>query len=115
MNQRKAALKARLMTHYEAQQDALLEHVEDQTKLTLNEIEELALQTRYEVGQAVTQGLVELESKPTVPGPSCPVCQAEMHYKGNKHKRLRSRSGEVDVERPYYYCASCRQGCFPPG
>lgn len=115
MNRRKEALKARLLAQYEAQLDRLLDELEDQPALTLTEIEDLALKTRGQVGQAVTQGLVELEAKPVVPGPNCPDCQTEMHYKGQKRKRVRTRSGEVALERPYYYCDLCRRGYFPPG
>lgn len=115
MNQRQAALKAQLLAQYEAQLDQLLDQVEAQPSLTLSEIEDLALKTRGQVGQAVTQALVKLEAEASVPGPSCPDCQQEMHYKGQKRKRVRTRSGEVDIKRPYYYCDHCRRGFFPPG
>jgi hypothetical protein len=115
MDKRKEALKARLLAQYEAELDTMLEQVKDEPSLDLDQIEDLALGVRGQVGQAVAQGLVELEAKTAVPGPVCAGCQREMHYKGMKKRRVRTRSGEVVVERAYYYCDRCRQGCFPPG
>ena len=115
MDKRKEALKALLLEQYAAQLDTMLEQVKDEPSLNLGQIEDLALGVRGQVGQAVAQGLVELEAKASVPGPVCPGCQQEMHYKGKKKRQMRTRSGEVVVERAYYYCNHCRQGCFPPG
>lgn len=115
MDKRKEALKARLLAQYAEQLDEMLEQVKDEPSLNLTQIEDLALGVRGQVGQAVAQELVELEAKAAVPGPACRTCQREMHYKGKKKRRVRTRSGEVVVERAYYYCEHCRQGCFPPG
>jgi hypothetical protein len=27
---------------------------------------------------------------------------------------MRTRSGETEIERPYFYCKTCRTGHFPP-
>lgn len=115
MDKRKEALKARLLAQYAEQLDEMLEEVKDEPSLNLEQIEDLALGVRGQVGQAVAQGLVEMEAKAAVPGPACAGCQREMHYKGKKKRRVRTRSGEVEVERAYYYCDHCRQGYFPPG
>ena len=115
MDKRKEALKARLLAQYAEQLDEMLEEVKDEPSLNLGQIEDLALGVRGQVGQAVTQGLVELEAKAAVPGPVCAGCQREMHYKGKKKRRGRTRSGEVEVERAYYYLGKSRQGYFPPG
>ena|SRR5579859_1265855 len=82
--------------------------------MTLEEIEGIGLKLRTRIGEAVTQTLVTKQATPTVPGPVCEGCGTEMHYKGLKKRRLVTRSGEVDWERPYYYCAGCRRGVFPP-
>jgi hypothetical protein len=83
--------------------------------LSLSEIEDIALAVRAKVGQEVAQALVEQQGTVSVPGPTCEQCGREMHYKGLKKRRIVSRSGEVDWERPYYYCETCRRGFFPPG
>jgi predicted Zn-ribbon and HTH transcriptional regulator len=82
--------------------------------LSLSEIEDIALQVRERIGAEVTQTLVRQQAPLTVPGPVCERCGKEMHYKGMKKRRMVTRSGEIDWERPYYYCAECRRGIFPP-
>lgn len=82
--------------------------------LTLSDIEDIALSVRARMGEAVTQALVAHQAPVAVPGPACEECGREMHYKGLKKRKVVSRSGEVEWERPYYYCATCRRGIFPP-
>ena len=108
-------LKARLMQQYEQHLDRLLEGMDEERLLSLTEIEELALEARAAIGRSITQALAEMQAIPDVPGPICPKCQQEMHYKGRKKKRLITRSSEIEVERAYYYCDRCKQGLFPPG
>ncbi len=82
--------------------------------LSLSEIEDIALRLRARIGAEVTQALVAKQAPVAVPGPVCEGCGQEMHYKGLKQRRVVSRSGEVEWERPYYYCETCRRGFFPP-
>ena len=82
--------------------------------LKLSEIEDIAMKVRARIGEAVTQTLVVKQAPVGVPGPVCEGCGQEMHYKGLKQRRVVSRSGEVEWERPYYYCENCRRGLFPP-
>jgi hypothetical protein len=82
--------------------------------LNLSEIEDIALRVRARIGVEVTQALVAKQAPVGVPGPICEECGREMHYKGQKQRRVVSRSGEVEWERPYYYCQTCRRGLFPP-
>ena len=82
--------------------------------LKLSEIEDIALRVRARIGEEVTQALVAQQAQVTVPGPVCEECGQEMHTKGLKKRRVVSRSGEVEWERPYYYCETCRRGLFPP-
>lgn len=82
--------------------------------LTLSEIENIALGVRVRMGEAVTQALVAKQAPVAVPGPRCEECGREMHNKGLKKRKVVSRSGEVEWERPYYYCEACRRGIFPP-
>src|SRR5258708_14914199 len=82
--------------------------------LTLSEIEDIALKVRARIGEEITQALVAQQAPVGVPGRACEQCGQEMHNKGLKKRRVVSRSGEVEWERPYYYCESCRRGLFPP-
>lgn len=112
----KKELKERLMQQFEEQMDELLNKVDQQDELLhLTQIEDMVLKARAEISAAITQSLVDTQTVTDVPGPLCPNCQREMHYKGRKKKRVTTRSGEVEVERAYYYCRPCQQGHFPPG
>jgi hypothetical protein len=49
-----------------------------------------------------------------VPGPHCPTCGREMHYKDDKTKTITSCVGDLSLQRSYYYyCRPCQQGRFP--
>lgn len=58
----KKALKAKLLSHYSARLDDVLEHVADEKRQDISEIEEIALNLRQEVGENVTETLAEHES-----------------------------------------------------
>jgi hypothetical protein len=115
MRKTQAEIKAELLAKYEAILYDVLRQGAAKDGLTLTDIEELALRSRAEVGEQVTAALLENRSGQSVLGPRCPSCGQEMRYKGEKHRYLRTRSGDVELERAYYYCPQCRQGLFPPG
>jgi len=114
MSQSVAELKAKLVRQYEALLDAVLGADEATNGQTLEAIEDRALDIRAEVGRQVSAALVELNSGPSVPGPRCAGCGREMHYKGRKHRYVRTRSGDIALARAYYYCETCHSGIFPP-
>jgi hypothetical protein len=115
MGKSQAEIKAELLAQYEAILDDVLSQGETTDGRTLSAIEDLALRARAEVGKQVTAALVEKHRGQSLPGPRCPGCGQEMRYKGEKHRYLQTRSGDVEVERASYYCPACRQGFFPPG
>ena len=110
----KKALKARLLERYTSQLDEMLEQLEVDKALNLTEIEEIALELRYQVGQSTTEALAVNASQQQEVDVFCPSCQERMRYKGRKRKWIKTRSGDVQIERPYYYCEACRTGHFPP-
>ena len=112
MSESRTELKAKLMRQYEALLDSVLR--DESSAQTLTEIEDLALRVRGEVGVQVTTALVANESGQRLPSPRCEGCGQEMRYKGQKHRYLRTRSGEIAIERAYYHCPRCQQGLFPP-
>lgn len=114
MSRKREQLKAKIM----AQVETLVEEVlaKGEAPLTLEEIEELALAARDQVGQSLTERLVEQQATSReVEPPSCPNCGQPMRAKGRKKRYLRTRSGETRVERPYFHCPACGWGHFPPG
>lgn len=110
----KKALKARLLAQYANHLDEILEQVEDEKARHLSEIEAMALKVRQEVGQEVSEALAVHESDKQAVDVVCPDCQEVMRYKGRKGKWMKTRSGDVRVEREYYYCERCQSGHFPP-
>src|SRR5262245_15334513 len=109
----KETLKAELMGQAAAAIDELLAGRKAQN--TLSEIENLVQATGQVIQQQLTRTLLNLESQPNGPGPVCEECGQEMRYKGPKKRQLVTSTGEVDIERGYYYCERCKWGYFPPG
>lgn len=115
MRKEKQALKRQLLAAYERQLDDVLVRLDDDTPLNLDEIEAMALKTRAEVGQVLSQALAESETQASPQLPVCPHCQQAMHDKGQKRKVIRTRCGDIPIQRPYCDCNRCRKGLFPPG
>ena len=115
MGKRGQEIRAQVMAEVERALDKALEEGEREERLTITGIEEIALLAQKEVGEKVTKLLVGKGGEGHVPGPVCEECGKEMHYKGQKRRYIRTRSGEIQIERSYYYCEGCKQGYFPPG
>lgn len=115
MRKDQQALKTRLLAQYEQHLDEVLSRLDEATPLDLDEIEAMALKTRAEAGQELTQALAETQTAAPLDHPACPSCQQAMIYKGPKRKVIRTLSGDITIQRPYYYCNHCRKGVFPPG
>jgi YgiT-type zinc finger domain-containing protein len=106
-------IKAEIMSKLEKVLDEALES--GKKPLTLTEIEDLALGAGGRLEEEITSGLLEQQTGQLNPQiPECPECGGRMHRKGTKKRYLRSRSGETEIERPYFYCKTCRKGHFPP-
>ena len=110
-------LKARVKAKAEAEIEKLLAEKKAPHEIRLSDIERMVQQAGEAIKAELTAGLVEQASsgEPAVPGPVCTGCGQELHYKGLKPKHVVTETGEVTVERAYYYCATCRSGLFPPG
>jgi len=110
----KKALKAKLLEQYQIHLDEMLEQLDEDHRFHISEIEDIALDLRQDVGKDVTMALTQQESQQRDVDVSCPDCQQHMRAKGHKEKWIKTRTGEVRVSRPYYYCEACQQGHFPP-
>jgi hypothetical protein len=112
--------RAEILQTAEAEMAALLEEAADwqaaHPDATWDELELEVLQLRQRFGQQLAQVLAKQRAeRQPVPGPQCPECGEEMHYKGQKERRLVSMLGEIPLSRGYYYCARCQRSVFPPG
>ena len=116
MKRTREEMKRRLSNEAEEIIDELLDWHEGAEAPTLTEIEDIVLKLRKRLSERITERLVEdQDAAHPVPGPLCPGCGREMHYKGMKPVTVASRTGEVKVQRAYYHCRLCQQGLFPPG
>jgi uncharacterized protein with PIN domain len=116
MKPSRAELKAALMRQAESAIEELLDFDEQTVEPTLTQIEDAVLKLRAAISEQAA--LMLIEAQPTthpVPGPPCPTCGHEMHYKDMKGEAVESRVGTLALKRSYYCCETCRRGLFPPG
>ncbi len=106
-------MKAQMMAEAEKAIDNLLAGAKEKERLKLGDIEHLVRQTGQRVMEQFTGCLVKEESQKSV-SRTCPECGQKMRYKGKKARDLVTETGNVHVERDYYYCPTCRKGFFPP-
>jgi uncharacterized protein with PIN domain len=116
MRRTRAELKADLTQVAEEVIDELLDWNEDTAAPRLTQIEDIVLKVRQRLSERMAHAVIEAqEATRPVPGPRCPTCGHEMHYKDMKHNTVESRVGHLPLERGYYYCQTCQTGLFPPG
>jgi hypothetical protein len=107
------AIKADIMSKLEKLLDDILEAGEK--PLTMTQIEDLVLSAGDQLEAELTGKVLEQQTIHTTPQiPECPECGRRMHRKGKKKRYLRTRSGETELERAYFYCQTCSTGLFPP-
>ena len=111
----KGHLKAQLLKQYSDQLDKMFESLDKPERLHLTEIEDAALHVRQQVSQEITQSLSDHESQNRDVDVCCPNCKTPARNKGQKAKWIKTRGGEIQVKRPYWYCLKCKTGFFPSG
>lgn len=116
MTRRQEEVKARLMAKAEAVIEELLSSKPEASTISLAEIEQAVRVAGQEIEQALTDELLQESTRQVAEEwPRCAECGARMQAKGKRAKRVVTETGEVRLEREYYYCAGCRRGIFPPG
>jgi len=106
-------LKAEMMIAAEGVIEKLLAGAREKEELSLSDIERLVRRAGQDVMQELTGTLVNAEAQ-SEENRSCPECGRKMRYKGRKKREVITETGEVSLERGYYYCPSCKKGFFPP-
>jgi len=114
MKDKKEELKQLLIKEAETTINRMLEEAGSRKNLTLTDIERLARQAGEQVMVDITQTLVSAEAQQKE-APMCSGCGQKMRNKGLKAKHIITETGELRIERHYYYCETCRTGVFPPG
>lgn len=108
-------LKQELLALAEEALEATLQWDVEHPERTFAEIETFVLHTRRKLGQRLAQALCEHQgAHRPVPGPRCPNCQREMHYKGQRRRQVGSLVAAVEFSGSYYVCEHCEQQCVFP-
>ena len=116
MKRTRAELKAELMAKAELMIDELVDWTDQTSRPTLTQIEDVILKLREQMSEQMAEAVIGAqEAVRPVPGPKCPTCGGEMHYKDTKGNTVESRVGDVGLKRGYYYCETCKAGFFLPG
>lgn len=110
-----AELKARLMAEAEAAIETLLAERVAPGAASLADIERVALNAGQQMEEAIATALAAESALELPPWPTCPKCGQKLKNKGKHKRRVVTAVGELEVERTYYYCPTCRAGLFPPG
>ena len=106
-------LKAQMMSAAEEVIEKLLAGAKEKEELTLSDIERLVRRAGQDVMKELTGTLAQAEAQGEEDR-ICPECGRKMRYKGRKKRDVITETGEVSLERGYYYCPSCKKGVFPP-
>ena len=115
MSPTRAEIRAKLLAEAEQAIDELLDWTDHTPRPNLTQIENAVLKLRRQLSEQAAQAVIETQAaQQPVPGPLCPTCQREMHYKDTKVQTVESRVGQLRIARGYYYCEHCRQSVFPP-
>ena len=116
MTPTRAEIRAKLLAEAEQAIDELLDWTDQTPRPNLTQIESAVLKMRKQLSEQAAQAVIESQdAQRSVPGPLCPTCQREMHYKDTKAETVESRVGSLRIARGYYYCEQCQQSLFPPG
>ena len=106
-------LKAQMMAAAERVIEKLLTGTKEKEELSLSDIERLVRKAGQDVMEELTGTLANAEAQGRE-SRICPECGRKMRYKGQKKREVITETGEVSLERRYYYCPTCRKGVFPP-
>jgi hypothetical protein len=116
----RGSLKESLKQEVLAQVEAFGVWKQKEAKTTFEEIEAKAL----EMGQAIMRAMIsfgvadeqqlERQSRSEAE-PRCAECGQPMRYGGQPAKTVKSKVGDIQMDRDYYHCPGCGEGLFPPG
>jgi Zn finger protein HypA/HybF involved in hydrogenase expression len=115
MPTKREELEQRLVEQAQQAIGKLLDALPETSEISLSDMEQATGVMGQTIMQQTMQRLVERQAQPTSEDIRCEGCGQRMSRRGERKKRVVTRRGEVEVERPYYVCPKCGAGRFPPG
>src|SRR5512141_883066 len=98
MSATRAEIRAKLLAEAEQAIDELLDWTDQTPHPNLTQIERAVLKLRQQLSEQAAQAVLEAQdAQHPVPGPACPTCQREMHYKDTKTQTVESRVGHLTI------------------
>ena len=114
MKRTRSEIKASLLARIEDELDEALDWQESATSPNLSEFENQVLSIRKSIGIRVLQAILQDEESDLSAEILCSTCTEPMQGKGKRSQTIETRLGTLELEREYFYCATCRGGIFPP-
>ena len=107
-------LREQLHSRFDQWLDGLQEQLPEPAS-TLAEVTETVWSLRQELTGALTETIVTHahlgeQSRKQAP---CPQCDRLLTARPTVSRTVETMVGSVQLERPYFYCTACRQGCYP--
>ena len=109
------SLKDEMLEEVEAIVEKLVAERGSEEDITLSEIEEAVLKAGQKIEAKLTAHLVRANEQNIKQPDECPGCGGKLRNKGKRAKEVVTKTGEVTINRSYYYCELCEKGIFPPG
>jgi Uncharacterised protein family (UPF0236) len=108
------ALRGQLHTRFDQWLDRLEEQLQEPTP-TLAQVTETVWNLRQELTGGLTETIVEHahRGESTRQQTRCPQCERFLKARAPVSRTVETMVGAVQIERPYFYCRSCRCGVYP--
>ncbi len=109
-----AFLRDQLHARFDQWLDGLQEQLPEPAS-TLAEVTEIVWKLRQDLTGGLTETLIAQthvgdQSRKHAP---CPHCARLLAARPAVSRTVETLVGAVQLERPYFYCTTCRQGCYP--
>jgi uncharacterized protein with PIN domain len=116
MNGSEAELRDRLEREAQAVISAMLATTRGKGRdLMLSDIERAVRAAGQQLMERFTEEIAQAAEAEREGQVLCTQCGTRLRHKGRKRRHVLTETGEMSLERNYYYCAACRRGVFPPG
>src|SRR6266849_7303126 len=108
------ALRGQLHTHFDQWLDGLEAQLQEPVP-TLAQVTEAVWNLRQELTGSLTETIIEHahRGESTRQQTRCPQCERALKARAPVARTVETMVGAVQIERPYFYCRTCRCGVYP--